>query len=143
MSRDTWVYQDMLGMLVWYRLIFKARFELNDPDVQADGMWVHLLLSSPWWDCPELQGALDAETRLGNGKFIRNMDGMSANMKAEEREKERKFLTFWGLTISRLPLRRFPDSTMVMNNNYSNFVDKYGAWAARWPHQQYPWFFGM
>ncbi|KAH7014983.1 hypothetical protein EDB80DRAFT_706797 [Ilyonectria destructans] len=139
-ARRCWHYHDMRAMLTWFRRCFGKPQPDDDASAHADGMWRDVLLSSPWFDCPEFMDLLWEVARDRSGNVVLNHLGQAMVVERDPRkaELEEQFLDRWWFRVARLPVRRWPTGDVVMPLNAGDFFRIYGPWASMWPHVRDP-----
>lgn len=127
-------------MLTWFRRCFGKPQPEEDPTAHADGIWRDVLLSSPWFDCPEFMDLLWEVARDRSGNMVLNQQGQGMVVERDPRkaELEEQFLDRWWFRVARLPVRRWPTGDVVMPLNAGDFFRIYGPWASLWPHMRDP-----
>lgn len=111
----------MCGMIDWYRDCFQlpawwwpTRTETERRLVDKmhnDGVWLTVLLTSPWWDCSELRNIVDGDLEMRRGRWRRLMVGrrglpVYGTMEHESDAKQQEFLDAWVRIANEVPLRR-------------------------------------
>ncbi|KAH6989525.1 hypothetical protein BKA56DRAFT_611780 [Ilyonectria sp. MPI-CAGE-AT-0026] len=139
-ARRCWHYHDMRAMVTWFRRCFGKPQPEEDAAAHADGIWRDVLLSSPWFDCPDFMDLLWEVARDRNGNMVLNHlgQGMVVERDPRKAELEEQFLDRWWFRVARLPVRRWPTGDVVMPLNAGDFFRIYGPWASLWPHVRDP-----
>ena len=115
-----WSRADMYGMMDWYRsCLCKTSRYVDAVQAHADGVWLTVLKTSPWFDWPEFIDVYS--TPYVDRRASRHYDVHGRLIRVKRHiyhaKREDEFMDLWERVANARPLTKYPDGSYAMPYN--------------------------